>query len=206
MLGYLCVFMIQQTLTWTTGSLKCVCNLFACLRMQGTLVYILICRTFLESVQNLSLENLGVGAKPSMRTVWRPRDCSCLTWLLRASAFPLHHQPPPPPPPPRLSLLMLKEFLFNRSLRLTFSLFNPSSFQTCIKVWEYPHLPDCVIHTHSQPVICLNFVVSWPWPSSWCLEFRSLVMTGWCDMMRTIQSATSLHWSLVAGMCTVPHY
>ena len=31
MLGYFCVSIIHQTLTWTTGSLTCVCDLFACM-------------------------------------------------------------------------------------------------------------------------------------------------------------------------------
>ena len=53
------------------------------------------------------------------------------------------------------------------------------------------------MHTHSQPAICLNSAVSWPWPSSWRLGFGSMVVTGWREMMKTIQSAASLHWSPV---------
>ena len=42
MLGYLGVYILHRTLTWTTGSLTCVCDLFACVYNRGTSVYSLI--------------------------------------------------------------------------------------------------------------------------------------------------------------------
>ena len=49
-LGYLTVTMIHPTLKWTTGSLTCVCDLFACVYTQGTSVYSLLQRTWVASV------------------------------------------------------------------------------------------------------------------------------------------------------------
>ena len=55
MLGYFNVSIIHRTLTWTTGSLTCVCDLFACVDTRGTSVYSLIRRTFVESAQDSGL-------------------------------------------------------------------------------------------------------------------------------------------------------
>ena len=54
MLNCFVVSIVHQTLTWSTGSLTCVCDLFACVYTWGTSVYnnSLIRRTFVESVQN----------------------------------------------------------------------------------------------------------------------------------------------------------
>ena len=56
-LGYCGVFIIHQTLTWTTESFKCAYAIrFARVYTQGTLVYSLTGRTVIESSQNLTLE------------------------------------------------------------------------------------------------------------------------------------------------------
>ena len=46
MLGYLDVSTIHRTLTWTTGSLTCVCDLFAWAHTRGNSVHSLIRRTW----------------------------------------------------------------------------------------------------------------------------------------------------------------
>ena len=51
MLDYLGVSTIHCPLTWTTGSLTCVCDLFACVYTRGTSVYSFIRRTFVGSAQ-----------------------------------------------------------------------------------------------------------------------------------------------------------
>ena len=60
MLGYFDDSIIHQTLTWTTASLTCLCNLFALYiyihTHGGTLVYNVIRRIFVEAAQNLMLE------------------------------------------------------------------------------------------------------------------------------------------------------
>ena len=55
-LGCLVVSIVRPTLTWPSGSLTCICNLFACLCTMGTVVYCLIRSTFVESALNLTLE------------------------------------------------------------------------------------------------------------------------------------------------------
>ena len=59
--GYFSVFIIHQTMMWTTGSLMCMCNLFACVHIyiyihtyMGTSVYGLIQMAFVVSLQNLT--------------------------------------------------------------------------------------------------------------------------------------------------------
>ena len=42
MLGYFAVPIIPLTLTWTTGSITCLCDIFACVYTRGTSVYSLI--------------------------------------------------------------------------------------------------------------------------------------------------------------------
>ena len=49
MLGYFVVSIVHQTLTWTTGSLTCVCDMFACVYTWGTLFFGLIWRTFVRA-------------------------------------------------------------------------------------------------------------------------------------------------------------
>ena len=46
MLGYFGVSIVHRTLTWTTGSLTCVRDLFACVYTRGTSIDSLIRRTF----------------------------------------------------------------------------------------------------------------------------------------------------------------
>ena len=55
-LGGFVVSIVRPSLTWPTGSLTCMWNLFACLCTMGTGVYCLIRRTFAESAVNLTLE------------------------------------------------------------------------------------------------------------------------------------------------------
>ena len=49
MLGYISVSIIHRTLTWTTGCLTCICDLFEYVYTLGTSDYSLIRRTFVES-------------------------------------------------------------------------------------------------------------------------------------------------------------
>ena len=71
-LGYFGVTMVHQTLTWTSESLMCICNLFASVNTQGARgvgvggggggsVYSLTLRTFVVYVQNLNLEKFQGG-------------------------------------------------------------------------------------------------------------------------------------------------
>ena len=64
----------HRILTWTTGSLTCVCDLFACVYRQGTSDYSLIRRTFVESAQNLTPEKSQGGrkslAKNGHQSIW----------------------------------------------------------------------------------------------------------------------------------------
>ena len=53
-LGYFVVSIIHRTLTWTTGSLTCVCDFFARLYTRGPSVYSLTRKIVVESAQNLS--------------------------------------------------------------------------------------------------------------------------------------------------------
>jgi len=55
MLDYLSVSRIQGTLTWITGSLICVCDLFACVYTQGASIYSLICMAFVENLHRIWL-------------------------------------------------------------------------------------------------------------------------------------------------------
>ena len=89
MLGYFYVSIIH----WTTGSLTCACDLFACVYTQGTSVSSLIQKTFVESVQNLTPEKSWSGHSAQYVMVTHPGSDHvrlCLTWLLRASARTLH--------------------------------------------------------------------------------------------------------------------
>ena len=99
MLGYFVVSLVHRTLTWITGSLSYVCNIFAweseskCLLSQykftrkfvytrGTSVYSLIWRTFVaESAQNLTLEKSLSGRKAWHITVTRPFGDNDRVWL-----------------------------------------------------------------------------------------------------------------------------
>ena len=63
MQGYFSVSMVHQVLTWTTGSLMRVHDFFfflASIYIWGTLVYILIRRTFVKATQNLTTVNFQV--------------------------------------------------------------------------------------------------------------------------------------------------
>ena len=46
---------IQGTLTWITGSLICVCDLFACVYTQGASIYYLVCTAFVENLHRIWL-------------------------------------------------------------------------------------------------------------------------------------------------------
>ena len=84
MLGYFGVTIIHQTLTWTTGSLTCICDLFASARTQGDLGLLSRCirRTFVESAENLTPEKAqdvvikcaSTGRKAEHVTVRHPLD------------------------------------------------------------------------------------------------------------------------------------
>ena len=72
MLGYFVI------LTWTTGSLTCVRDLFARVYTRETSVYSLIQRTFVESAQNSTPEKSQDGSKSLARnghpSIWWPRS------------------------------------------------------------------------------------------------------------------------------------
>ena len=53
MLGYFGVSIIRRTRTWTTGSLTCVCGLFACVYTRGTSVFSFIRGIFLQCLKNI---------------------------------------------------------------------------------------------------------------------------------------------------------
>ena len=117
MSSYLSVFIIHRTLTWTTGSLTCVC---AHAHIGGTSVYSLIRETFAESAQIRLPGTLGAGAKPCTKTV--TQTCgdharSCLTRLSGAGAVARFAFPslPKMPQRPPLSyfLVMINPFIAN---------------------------------------------------------------------------------------------
>ena len=63
MLGYSGGSIVHQTLTWTTGSLTCVCDLLSCVHIyihSGALSFSHIQRTWVESAQNLTPEIASV--------------------------------------------------------------------------------------------------------------------------------------------------
>ena len=72
MLGYLGVFIIHRTLTRTTGSLTCVCDLFPCVYTKMTSVYSLIQRTSVEFALDLTHEKFQGGHKAEDMTVTHP--------------------------------------------------------------------------------------------------------------------------------------
>ena len=57
--GFFVVSIVHRTLTWTTGSLTCVCDLFACVCTLGTSVSGLIRRTYVVCIECDSREILG---------------------------------------------------------------------------------------------------------------------------------------------------
>ena len=82
MLGYSAVSILHQTLTWATRSLTCTCDLFACAYTQGTSVYSLIWRTFVESAQNLTPQKISGCTQSLARNCHHPfgdHTPSCLT-------------------------------------------------------------------------------------------------------------------------------
>ena len=90
--GYFGVSIIRQTLTWTTGSLTCVCDfvVVACVYTRDTSVYCLIQRTFVESAQNLTREKSEVGRKAEHETVTHPfgdHARLCLTLAFENECF-----------------------------------------------------------------------------------------------------------------------
>ena len=72
MLGYLGVSIIHRTLTRTTGSLTCVCDLFPCVYTKMISVYSLIQRTSVEFALDLTPEKSQGGHKAEDMTVTRP--------------------------------------------------------------------------------------------------------------------------------------
>ena len=86
MLGQFGVSTIHWTLTWTSWSLTCVCDLFALICSRGTSVYSFIWRTFVVSAQNLTLRKSGNGHQARwMMAIHRCGDQSllCLTFGLQ---------------------------------------------------------------------------------------------------------------------------
>ena len=84
MLGYFGVFLIDQTLTWTTGSLTCacVCDVFACVYTGG--VWFIVWRTFVKFAQNLTPEKSWSGCKAYHITVTHPFGDHALSCLILA--------------------------------------------------------------------------------------------------------------------------
>ena len=83
MLGYFGVSIIRWNLTWTTGSLTCVCHLFfACVCTQGTSIYSLIRRTFVESAQHLTPRK-----SQGVRKAWLACICHPSMWWPRLTVL-----------------------------------------------------------------------------------------------------------------------
>ena len=90
MLGYFDVFITHQTLTWTTGSLMCTCDLFACVYTWETLVYNLIWKTLVEFAQNLTPHKSQGKQKAQHVMITHPfgdHAQSCLTLVFRSKCF-----------------------------------------------------------------------------------------------------------------------
>ena len=93
MLGYLDISIIHRTLTWTTGSLTCVCDLFACVYTRGTSIYSLIRMIFATEFDSGETsgraQSLARNGHPS---VWSPRSIVFhFGFRERAGALALHH-------------------------------------------------------------------------------------------------------------------
>ena len=91
MLGYLVVSIVHRTVTWTAGSLTCVCDLFAYVCTRGTSVYRLIRRTFVEPAQKeVDSEEISGRAQSLAHNGHPPfgdHAPSCLTLAFRASTL-----------------------------------------------------------------------------------------------------------------------
>ena len=98
LLGYFGVSIIHCARTWTTGSLTCASDLFACRYTLGTLVYSLI-----RGPGRKTREDLGQGNQmtdqrfPASAIHSLPSLTNPSPWTNPFLMYPL--QPPPPPPP-----------------------------------------------------------------------------------------------------------
>ena len=151
------VFIIHRTLTRTTGSLTCVCDLLhAHAHIGGTPVYSLIRETFAESAQIWLPGTFGAGAKPCTKTV--TQTCgdharSCLTLLSRAGAVARFAFPslPKMPQRPALSyfLVMLNPFIANNRAP---SKIRREKMLSCPKM----RLPRALLHVRVTPKLELK--------------------------------------------------